>query len=212
MRSRSRSPEEASNKLSFAKFFTILIILEVDDQLTEPVATITRRSRVDPFLLSIVIPCFNEQEVISSTYQHITSELASRDFHLQIIFVNDGSKDRTGTILQEIATADRRVNVITLSRNFGHQAAVSAGLLHADGDVTAIIDADLQDPPAVILEMIERWRQGFDVVYGIRRLRKEAHWKRVCYALFYRLQQRIVSIDTPLDAGDFSLIDKRVLT
>jgi glycosyltransferase involved in cell wall biosynthesis len=166
----------------------------------------------DSYLLSIVIPCFNEEEVISRTYDCIIGTLEISGFQLQLIFVNDGSKDRTRIILQRIAAADSRVKVVNLSRNFGHQAAVSAGLNYAHGDVTAIIDADLQDPPEVILEMIERWREGYDVVYGIRRQRKEVRWKRFCYALFYRLQQRIASIDAPLDAGDFSLIDRRVLT
>src|SRR4029077_11014093 len=98
-----------------------------------------------------------------------------------------------------------------LSRNFGHQPAVSAGLMHSDGDATIIIDADLQDPPEVILQMIDRWLQGFDVVYGIRRRRKESRWKRASYSIFYRILQKVAEIDAPLDAGDFSLIDKRVL-
>jgi polyisoprenyl-phosphate glycosyltransferase len=171
-----------------------------------------RKSRPQNFLLSLVVPCFNEEEVIGHTYDRVAKALGSREFRLQLIFVNDGSDDRTGDLLQRIAAGDSRVRVVTLSRNFGHQAAVSAGLAHAEGDAAAIIDADLQDPPEVILEMIERWREGYDVVYGIRRRRKETGWKRFCYALFYRLQRKIVSIDTPLDAGDFSLIDRRVLT
>jgi dolichol-phosphate mannosyltransferase len=174
-------------------------------------ALMPRGDSPDGYLLSIVIPCFNEEEVIGSTYNRIIDSLNISGFQLQLIFVNDGSKDRTGIILQSIAAADSRVEVVNLSRNFGHQAAVSAGLNYARGDVTAIIDADLQDPPEVIPQMIDRWREGYNVVYGIRRQRKEARWKRFCYSLFYRLQQKMTSIDAPPDAGDFSLIDRRVL-
>jgi len=129
-----------------------------------------------------------------------------------MIFVNDGSEDRTEEILEEISAADPRVKVVTLARNFGHQPAVSAGLANADGDAVAVIDADLQDPPEVILRMIEKWREGYDVAYGIRTKRKEPTWKRLCYATFYRLFKRISYIEAPLDAGDFSLIDRQVLT
>jgi polyisoprenyl-phosphate glycosyltransferase len=130
---------------------------------------------------------------------------------LQLIFVNDGSGDATEQILRELSAADARVEVVTLARNFGHQPAVSAGLANADGDAVVVIDADLQDPPEVILEMIDKWREGFDVVYGVRTKRKEAIWKRLCYAMFYRLFKQISYIEAPLDAGDFSLIDRRVL-
>jgi len=163
------------------------------------------------FLLSIVIPCFDEEAVITNTYQKVVDVLGSKDFHLQIIFVDDGSKDRTGDILTRIAALDDRVKLVALSRNFGHQAAVNAGLMHSDGDAIAVIDADLQDPPEVIIRMIDRWLDGFEVVYGVRTKRKEARWKKCCYEVFYRLFNKIASIDVPINAGDFSLIDKRVL-
>jgi len=163
------------------------------------------------FLLAVVIPCFNEEEVIADTYYRIVGVLGSQNFDLQIIFVDDGSKDRTGDILARIVAADRRVKLVTLSRNFGHQSAVSAGLMHSEGDATVVIDADLQDPPDVVLRMIDRWRDGFDVVYGIRRKRKEARWKKILYMAFYRILRKVAEIDSPLDAGDFSLIDRRVL-
>lgn len=168
--------------------------------------------RRSDFLLSIVIPCFNEEEVIQSTYDRVVDVLDRKNFRLQLVFVNDGSKDATGAILEAISTRDERVRVVTFARNFGHQAAVSAGLANAIGDAVVVIDADLQDPPEVILDMIERWLRGFDVVYGIRTKRKEAAWKRLSYSLFYRIFRKIASIDAPLDAGDFSLIDKRVLS
>src|SRR5438128_1758206 len=178
---------------------------------SDQTASAHRKTRPANFLLSIVIPCYNEEEVITYTYRRVVDVLGSKDLSLQIIFVDDGSKDRTSEILTRIVAEDSRVKLVTLSRNFGHQPAVSAGLMHSDGDATIIIDADLQDPPEVILRMIDRWMEGFDVVYGIRRQRKEARWKTVLYKDFYRILRRVAEIDSPLDAGDFSLIDKRVL-
>jgi polyisoprenyl-phosphate glycosyltransferase len=163
------------------------------------------------FLLSLVVPCYNEEAVIPATYDRVSEVLGNKEFRLQIIFVNDGSEDGTEQILEEISAADPRVKVVTLARNFGHQPAVSAGLANADGDAIAVIDADLQDPPHVILDMVERWREGFDVVYGIRARRKEGVWRRFCYSAFYRIFRWLSDIDAPLDAGDFSLVDRRVL-
>jgi polyisoprenyl-phosphate glycosyltransferase len=168
-------------------------------------------TRPEDFLLSLVVPCYNEEAVIRATYDRICEVLGSNKFRLQIVFINDGSEDGTGQILEEISVSDPRVKIVTLARNFGHQPAVSAGLANADGDAVAVIDADLQDPPSVILQMVERWREGFDVVYGIRTLRKEGIWKRWSYSAFYRIFRWLSDIDAPLDAGDFSLIDKRVL-
>jgi polyisoprenyl-phosphate glycosyltransferase len=167
--------------------------------------------RPENFLLTVVIPCYNEAAVIQLTYDRICKVFDTQKFRLQTVFVNDASEDATDRILEEISASDPRVKVVTLTRNFGHQPAVSAGLANADGDAVAVIDADLQDPPEVILEMIDRWREGFDVVYGIRTKRKEAIWKRLCYGAFYRIFRWICYIDAPLDAGDFSLIDKQVL-
>lgn len=167
--------------------------------------------RPENFLLSLVIPCHNEAAVIRATYLRICEVLGNSKFRLQMVFVNDGSEDETEQILEERSVSDRRVKVVTLARNFGHQAAVSAGLANADGDAVAVIDADLQDPPEVILEMIDRWHEGFDVIYGIRTKRKEGIWKRLGYSAFYRIFKWISDIDAPLDAGDFSLIDKQVV-
>jgi glycosyltransferase involved in cell wall biosynthesis len=163
------------------------------------------------FLLSVVVPCFNEEVVISLTYQRLIEVLGSREFRLQIIFVDDGSADRTPEIVARFAQDDARVRTVLLSRNFGHQPAVSAGLANADGDAVVVIDADLQDPPEVVLEMIRKWQDGADVVYGIRLKRKESVLKRAAYKIFYRLFQRLASIETPVDAGDFSLLDREVV-
>lgn len=167
--------------------------------------------RPSKFLVSVVVPCFNEEDVISVTHHRLIEVMGSRDFRLQIVFVDDGSTDRTPEILAYFAKDDIRVKTVLLSRNFGHQAAVSAGLANADGDAVVVIDADLQDPPEVVLEMVQKWSDGADVVYGIRRKRKEPLVKRVAYRAFYRVFQRLASIDAPVDAGDFSLLDRKVL-
>jgi dolichol-phosphate mannosyltransferase len=168
-------------------------------------------ARQDRFLLSVVVPCFNEEDVIRLTHRRLVDVLGNREFCLQIIFVDDGSHDETPHIAEEIAKSDPRVKTVLLSRNFGHQAALSAGLADADGDAVVIMDADLQDPPEAVIQMIEKWLQGADVVYGIRTQRKESLLKRAGYSLFYRVFQWLANIDAPVDAGDFSLIDRKVL-
>jgi dolichol-phosphate mannosyltransferase len=167
--------------------------------------------RPNEFLLSVVVPCFNEEGVVLLTYRRLVEVLGNKDFRLQIVFVDDGSTDRTAEMVANFSKHDPRVKAVLLSRNFGHQAAVSAGLADADGDAVVIMDADLQDPPEAVLEMIDKWLQGADVVYGIRTKRKESLLKRTGYNLFYRAFQRLADIDAPVDAGDFSLIDRKVL-
>ena len=163
-------------------------------------------------LLSVIVPCFNEQEVIRATNQRLIDALGNNpEFAVEIVYVNDGSFDRTEEILFDLAEGDKRVRVISLSRNFGHQPAVTAGLAHAVGDVVAILDADLQDPPEVILQMIDKWREGFDVVYGVRFKRKEGIFKRFCYASFYRLYSLLANTEVQPDSGDFALLDRRVV-
>jgi glycosyltransferase involved in cell wall biosynthesis len=130
---------------------------------------------------------------------------------LEIVYVDDGSKDRTPKLLMKIAEADRRVCIVSLSRNFGHQPAVTAGLRHAAGDIVAVIDADLQDPVELIPEMIAKWREGYAIVYGSRRDRKEPKHKVLAYKIFYRLLSRVSEIPMPKDSGDFCLLDRRVV-
>jgi polyisoprenyl-phosphate glycosyltransferase len=161
--------------------------------------------------VSVIIPCFNESEVVSSTHSELDRCLsASQNFNFEFIYVDDGSSDGTSTILREIRKRDPRVRLIRFSRNFGHQAAVSAGIDHAFGDAVAIMDADLQDPPEVLLAMLEKWREGFEVVYGVRRKRKEGIFKRFCYRAFYLIWQRMADIHVPLDSGDFCVMDRQV--
>jgi glycosyltransferase involved in cell wall biosynthesis len=168
-------------------------------------------SRRENFLLSIVVPCFNEEDVIRLTHRRLVDVLGKTGFCLQIVFVDDGSDDGTPDIAAEIAKSDPRVKTVLLSRNFGHQAAVSAGLADADGDAVVVMDADLQDPPEAVIQMIEKWLQGADIVYGIRTKRKESLLKRAAYSLFYRAYQRLANIDVPVDAGDFSMLDRKVV-
>ena len=163
------------------------------------------------FSLSIIVPCFDEQAVIVDTYNEINDVLSANNFDIEIIFIDDGSVDDTFSILHEISEKDSRVKIISFSRNFGHQAAVTAGLDHSTGDVVSIIDADLQDPPDVIISMIDEWKKGAKVVYGVRKNRKESIYKKVSYYIFYRLYSAISDISVALDSGDFCLIDREVV-
>ena len=161
-------------------------------------------------LVSVVVPVFNEAEVIGAFYARATIALASVPYEL--VFVDDGSKDSSFHQLAEFAASDPRVNVIKFSRNFGHQIAITAGIDHARGECVVVIDSDLQDPPEVILAMIERWRQGYDVVYGVRSDREgETAVKLITASLFYRLLDRVTNIRIPQNVGDFRLMSRRVV-
>lgn len=163
-------------------------------------------------LLSIVIPCHNEAEIIRATHRRLSQVLPTTGMDYEVIYVDDGSRDRTLVELEQIATADPRVTVVELSRNFGQQAAMSVGLTEARGDATVILDADLQDPPEVIPQMITRWRRGADVVYGQRRSRDgETFFKLVTASLFHRIFRKLVPYRMPVDTGDFKLLDRAVV-
>lgn len=162
--------------------------------------------------LVLVIPCFNEEAALPSLLDGLKQFIVSQSsVSARVLFVNDGSSDRTGELLDAACAQDNRFACLHFSRNFGHQTAVSAGLAHAHGDAVAVLDADLQDPPHVIAGMIEKWREGYDVVYGVRQNRKEGFVLRFAYATFYRALRWVANIDIPLDAGDFSLMDKKVV-
>ena len=164
-------------------------------------------------LISVVVPCYNEEQVIVETNRQLVATLANLErADFEIVYVDDGSRDKTAELLREIQTADQHARVVFLSRNFGHQLAVSAGLEHAAGDAVVIIDADLQDPPEVIHEMVARWRDGYHVVYGMRTDRPgETAFKLWTAKLFYRLINRLSKVQIPLDVGDFRLIDRQVV-
>ena len=164
-------------------------------------------------LLSIIIPCFNEEQVIAETYKRLTDVMQNLSHDYELIFVNDGSRDRTLSILQDFSATDKTVKVLSFSRNFGHQCAVTAGLNLCSGDVAVIIDADLQDPPEVIVEMLEIMQnEQANVVYGVRKKRKGESWfKLVTAKLFYRMLNRLSDVKFPLDTGDFRMIDRKVI-
>ena len=163
-------------------------------------------------LLSIVVPCHNEEAVVAATHDRLVAATAGTGMDLEIIYVDDGSRDATLERLEAIAARDSRAVVVELSRNFGQQAAMSAGLAQARGAAVVIIDADLQDPPEVIPEMVRAWRSGIDVAYGRRRSREgETRFKLVTASLFHRLFASLVPHPIPVDTGDFKLIDRAVV-
>lgn len=162
--------------------------------------------------LSIIIPIFNEEGNIPLLHERLSGILQGMQLHFELIFVNDGSRDRSMVLIRELARKDPHVKFIDFSRNFGHQVAVSAGLDHAQGEAVVIIDADLQDPPELIPQLYERYKEGFEVVYARRRTREgETFFKKWTAKMFYRLLARLTSVDIPLDTGDFRLIDHKVV-
>ncbi|WP_010272226.1 glycosyltransferase family 2 protein [Paenibacillus senegalensis] len=164
-----------------------------------------------PPVYSVVVPMFNEEEVISASYDRLKQVMDGVGEEYELVFVNDGSRDRTLAIISEISDRDPRVKIIDFSRNFGHQVAISAGMDYAQGRAIIVIDADLQDPPEMIPEMIRKWKQGDDVIYGKRLKRKgETPFKKITAKLFYRLLRSLTSVDIPVDTGDFRLIDRKV--
>ena len=162
-------------------------------------------------VISVVIPCYNEEGNIPLMYERLTKALASLNSAYECVFVNNGSYDGTAEILQSLAERDTHVTVVTLSRNFGAQGAYTAGLAQTSGDCVICIDGDIQDPPELIPAFLEKWAQGYDVVYGVRTRRKGSIIRRIGYKAFYRLLQKASYIDIPLDAGDFGLMDRRVV-
>ncbi|HWQ12456.1 MAG TPA: glycosyltransferase family 2 protein [Roseiflexaceae bacterium] len=161
--------------------------------------------------LSVVIPVYDEEENLPALYGRLTAALDGVGLSYEIIFVDDGSRDGSLALLHGLAGRDARVVVVELARNFGHQVAISAGLDHAQGEGVIVMDADLQDPPEVLPRFIAAWRAGHDVVYAVREGRKEGALLRLAYAAFYRLLRRVAQIDIPLDAGDFCIMDRRVV-
>ena len=163
--------------------------------------------------VSIVVPMYYEEEMVNACYLELKKVLDSlKNYDYEIIFVNDGSKDKTLPLLEKIAKKDKQAKIISLSRNFGHQAAVSAGLKHVSGDAIVIIDADLQDPPKVIIEMLKLWEKGYEVIYGKRKLRKgESFFKLFTAKMYYKFLNRMSSVNIPKDTGDFRLVDRKVV-
>ena len=163
--------------------------------------------------LSVIVPMYNEEEVANICYDRLTSVLKNIEgYDYEILFVNDGSKDKTLEILMSITNKDNRTSYISFSRNFGHQAAVVAGLKNVSGDAAIIIDADMQDPPEVIPDMVKKWEEGNEVVYAVRKSRKgETKFKLLSAKAFYRLLNKLSDVNIPCDTGDFRLIDRKAV-
>ncbi|WP_068619872.1 glycosyltransferase family 2 protein [Paenibacillus tuaregi] len=163
-------------------------------------------------MYSIIIPMYNEEAVIQETYRRLKKVMGSVDGPYELIFVNDGSKDQCAEIIKDYSCWDETVKLIDFSRNFGHQIAITAGMDYALGEAVIVIDADLQDPPELILSMIEKWKEGYDVVYAKRVKRNgETLFKKLSASMFYRVLRASTEINIPVDTGDFRLMDKKVI-
>jgi len=160
--------------------------------------------------ISAVIPIFNEEENLPVLTEKLTRVL-SQYAKYEIIYINDGSKDNSERLISDYCKKNSSIKLINLSRNFGHQQAITAGLNYANGDAVVIMDGDLQDPPEVIPEFVDKWQEGYDVVYAIRTKRKENIFKKLAYFIFYRFLNKISDVKIPLDSGDFSILDKEIV-
>jgi len=166
---------------------------------------------INKIFYSVIVPLYNENLVIRESYRRLKEVMDSVKENYEIIFINDGSIDETRDKVEKICNEDENIKLINFSRNFGHQAAISAGMELAQGDAIIVIDADLQDPPEVIPKMIEKWKEGYEVVYG-KRIKREgdSFFKKITAKIFYRIFKSMTSINIPVDAGDFRLIDRKV--
>ena len=160
---------------------------------------------------SVILPVYNEQENLNFLYERVTKVLVSLKKEYEIIFINDGSHDKTKNILEDLHKKNNNIKIINFSRNFGHQTAVTAGLDFASGEEVAILDADLQDPPEILPKFFTKLDEGYDVVYAIRKKRKENVFKKITYSLFYKILHLIANVDIPLDSGDFCVLSRRMV-
>ena len=161
---------------------------------------------------SFVIPVYNEEETLAELYRRISAVMARMDGSVELILINDGSRDRTLELLRELHAQDSRICYLSFARNFGHQIAVTAGLNFSSGQVVVVMDGDLQDPPELIIDMIEQWRQGYQVVYAQRTQRRKEGWfKRLPAYMYYRILRNLADVDIPIDTGDFCLMDRCVV-
>jgi polyisoprenyl-phosphate glycosyltransferase len=162
--------------------------------------------------LSVIAPVFNEEAILPELYRRLSQVLDSAGLSWELVLINDGSRDRSPQIMRELHDQDPRVKVLDFARNFGHQIAITAGADYAQGDAVVIIDADLQDPPEVILDLLDKWKEGYEVVYAVRGERKGETWfKEFTAKAFYRIIYQITDINIPMDTGDFRLMDRKVV-
>lgn len=161
--------------------------------------------------ISFVIPCCNEEACVAEVAARIDSMAAENELDYEIVFIEDGSRDKTLSILRQLRENNPRIRFLAFSRNFGHQVAVTAGLELAQGQCVVVMDCDMQDPPEMVPEMLAKWREGWHVVYAVRKTRQESPIKQICYKAFYYLMNRLSDIKVPRDAGDFCLLDRQVV-
>lgn len=175
--------------------------------------TLNTRPIMQKKLISYVLPVYNEQEGLQEFYKTLSKSIKSSEgsFDFEILFINDGSKDDSPNILKELFEKDNRIKVVNFSKNFGHQMAITAGIDLANGDAVIIMDTDLQDPPEVSLKLIEKWQEGFDIVYAQREQRQDGAVKKFTAYVFYRLLDKLSEVKIPKDTGDFRLLDKKVV-
>src|SRR3990167_8487919 len=160
---------------------------------------------------SVILPVYNEQGNLNSLYKRVTKVLVDLKKEYEVIFIKDGSHDKTKDILEDLHKKSNNIKIINFSRNFGHQTAVTAGLDFASGGQVAILDADLQDPPEILPKFFAKLDEGYDTVYAVRKKRKEGVIKKIAYDLFYRILRSISSTDIPLDSGDFCVMNRKVV-
>ena len=161
---------------------------------------------------SFVIPIYNEEETLAELYRRISAVMARMDGSVELILINDGSRDRSLELLRELHEQDSRICYLSFARNFGHQIAVTAGLNFSSGQIVVVMDGDLQDPPELIIDMVEQWRQGYQVVYAQRTQRRKEGWfKRLPAYMYYRILRHLADVDIPIDTGDFCLMDRCVV-
>ena len=178
---------------------------------TTPCCIRTPRNRA-PNSLSLVIPCYNEEDVLPELRRRLQELVAQYSFPVEVVLVDDGSKDKTWPLICQYSQEDTFIKAVRLARNFGHQTAITCGLDQTRGEVVVILDADLQDPPELIPEMINEWKDGYDVVYGQRRKRSgESAAKKFFAFAFYRIFEKIAGLQVPRDTGDFRLMDRRAV-
>ncbi|HEV8538846.1 MAG TPA: glycosyltransferase family 2 protein [Bacteroidota bacterium] len=161
--------------------------------------------------ISVVIPIYNEADLLVELHHRVTATLSIIPFDYEIIYVDDGSTDNSFPLLASLSKEDSHLRIISFSRNFGHQTAISAGIQYSTGDGVILMDGDLQDPPELLPRFIEEWKRGHEVVYGIRTHRKENIFKRAAYSVFYRVLHRVSYLDIPIDSGDFCIMDRSVV-
>lgn len=162
-------------------------------------------------IYSVIIPIYNEEKTLPELHRRLTVALRPLDANVEIILVDDGSKDTSFELMRSARSKDPRVKILRLSRNFGHQVAISAGIDVARGDAVILMDGDLQDPPELLASMVERWKEGYQVVYTVKRSRRENPLRRLAFRSFYRVIRSVSTIDIPMEAGNFSLLDRRVV-